>query len=365
MGRVAADPLAAKRIEAPMLPSPCAPGPTGLAPHPPAFRALDLAELRAGRAAADWLWHGYVAAGGVTLLTSPWKAGQTTLTAVLLARLGAGGTLAGRAVRPGRAVVVSADAAEDWLARADRFGFGPHVQFLCRPFCGRPTRAEWRALIDHLAGLRAAGRLDLAVIDPLAAFLPARDDGTAGRLPDALLPLRALTAAGAGVLVNHHPAKVSRAVGRAARRSRALAAYADVIIEMSWFSRPTDDDRRRVLAGFSRHPDTPRRRVIELTADGTDYADLGDFDAAELTDEGRALLGVLVGATDRLTRPEILAAWPPPGRKPDPVTLWRWLARGVSAGTIRRSGRGRKADPFVYWLAGKEREWADASQGDR
>ena len=348
-----------------MSPSPCAPGPgpgtPDLGPDPgwPTFRAVDADELGAGRPpTVDWLWHGYVAAGGVTLLTGPWQAGQTTLTAVLLAKLGAGGVLAGRAVRPGRVVVGSEEAPEHWLARRDRVGFGRHVKFLCRPFRGRPTRAEWRALIDHLAGLRAAGRLDLAVIDPLAAFLPARDDGTTGRLPDALLPLRALTAAGAGVLVNHHPAKPSRAVGRAARRSRALAAYLDVIVELSWFGRPTDDDRRRVLAGFSRHPDTPRRRVIELTADGTDYADLGDVEAADLTDEGRALLGVLSGATGRLTRPGILTAWPAGCRKPDPVTLWRWLTHGVSAGTIRRSGRGRKADPFVYWLPGKEVEWA-------
>jgi AAA domain len=33
----------------------------------------------------SWLWHGYLAAGNVTLLTSQWKSGKTTLLAVLLA----------------------------------------------------------------------------------------------------------------------------------------------------------------------------------------------------------------------------------------------------------------------------------------
>ena len=36
------------------------------------------------RAGVTWLWHGYLAAGQVTLLTSQWKAGKTTLLSVLL-----------------------------------------------------------------------------------------------------------------------------------------------------------------------------------------------------------------------------------------------------------------------------------------
>jgi len=44
-----------------------------------------------------------------------------------------------------------------------------------------------------------------------------------------------------------------------------------------------DGDRRRRLWGFSRHPETPRQLVIELTADGTDYTALGDFTEPELT----------------------------------------------------------------------------------
>jgi hypothetical protein len=79
------------------------------APTVPASANFDYATTsdvcaRARRQDADrWLWHGYLAAGNVTLLVGQWKAGKTTLLSVLLARLGAGGTLAGRAVRPGRA----------------------------------------------------------------------------------------------------------------------------------------------------------------------------------------------------------------------------------------------------------------------
>src|SRR5829696_1933911 len=71
-----------------------------------------------------WLWRGYLAAGNLTLLTSQWKAGKTTLVATLLARLATGGTLAGLPVRAGRAVVVSEEAVDHWQARATGLKFG-------------------------------------------------------------------------------------------------------------------------------------------------------------------------------------------------------------------------------------------------
>jgi hypothetical protein len=44
-------------------------------------------ELEDQRPAMPWLWHGYLAPGKVTLLTSEWKSGKTTLTAHLFARM--------------------------------------------------------------------------------------------------------------------------------------------------------------------------------------------------------------------------------------------------------------------------------------
>ena len=55
----------------------------------------------------DWLWHGFVAGGNLTLLTSQWKAGKTTLLSLLLSRRKNGGQLAGLAIKPGKSVVVS------------------------------------------------------------------------------------------------------------------------------------------------------------------------------------------------------------------------------------------------------------------
>ena len=47
----------------------------------------------------DWIGHGFIARGNLTLLTSPWKAGKTTLLSVLLGLRVAGGAPGDRAAR--------------------------------------------------------------------------------------------------------------------------------------------------------------------------------------------------------------------------------------------------------------------------
>jgi len=325
----------------------------------PDFHFATLDEVRARTPPGiHWLWDGYLAAGSITLLTSLWKTGKTTLLSVLLSRMGTGGTLAGRTVRAGRVAVVSEEGEEHWRVRDGRLCFGPHVRLNCRPFRGRPTPEGWMNLIGSLAELRAAGRLDLAVIDPLASFLPGRSENDAGGMLDFVRPLQQLSATGAGVLVLHHPAKRLPAPGRMARGSGALSGAADILIEMDALPNSPDGDRRRRLWGFSRHAETPRQLVIELSADGTDYACLGDFTAPEQAETWPVLLGVLEDAPKKLTRHEVLSRWPQDHPKPSDSTLWRWLEKSVSAGRLRRDGCGRAKDPFVYWLDGKEVQWS-------
>lgn len=122
----------------------------------------------ASPAAIDWLWHGFVASSNVSLLTSQWKAGKTTLLALLLARRKAGGALAGLAVRPGKSVVVSEEAMTLWSERCRQHDFGGQVCFITQPFRSIPRPGEWQARVDRLLALHERYGVDLAVIDPLA-----------------------------------------------------------------------------------------------------------------------------------------------------------------------------------------------------
>jgi hypothetical protein len=353
-----------KRPEAAMTdPNPpwlaAAPGPA------PTFSGLSPGDLDDfPRAQQAWLWYGYLAPGNVTLLTSQWKSGKTTLVAVLLARLKAGGQLAGLAVTPGKAVVISEESPALWHQRNQKLHFGDQVRWYCRPFNHKPRPEEWSALIDHLAGLRDRHGLDLLVIDPLASFLPGRSESGAGSMLDALLPLQRLTSRGVAVLILHHPRKGEVRPGQAARGSGALAGHVDILLEMDWFSRPTDDDRRRRLDAYSRHDETPRRHLIELTADGTDYLSHGDPGPGAGADGGRVLRAVLAAVGRPLTRREILEYWPAEARAPKEVTLWRWLEQAVGEGLVCQSGTGRRNDPFRYGLADDEDETFSGDDAD-
>ncbi len=327
--------------------SPCPTPASGLPPQP-----LWLDDLRAVQQRMSWLWHGYLAPGNVTLLTSQWKSGKTTLASVLLARLKAGGSLAGRTVAAARAVVVTEEGPAHWLRRSEKLDLAGHVCWFCQPFEGRPSREQWLGLLDRLAGLRAEHGIDLVVFDPLAAFLPGRDESNAGLMLEALSPLRRLTSRGLSVLVLHHPRKGEALAGQAARGSGALSGYVDVLIEMRWYRRPTEEDRRRRLQAWSRYDETPRELVIELNGAGTDYLTLGDFGEAEFAEVWEPLRQLLEQARGKLTRREVRDAWPPSGMPPDEATVWRWLERARARGLVFRMGTGRRNDPFRYGLPG-------------
>jgi hypothetical protein len=52
---------------------------------------------------------------------------------------------------------------------------------------------------------------------------------------------------------------------------------------MRLYPKAEADDRRRWLEAQSRFPETPRQKVIELTADGTDYVSRGTFHEEEFS----------------------------------------------------------------------------------
>ncbi len=308
----------------------------------------------------DWLWQGYLAAGNVTLLTSQWKAGKTTLLSLLLDRMKSSGALAGLPVRAGKALVVSEESPAMWLERSRRFDFAGNVCWLCRPFIGKPRQADWQALLDQILDLHHQFGLSLVAIDPMAAFLPFRSENDSTEMLAALLPLQRLTAERLSVLLLHHPRKKSGANGQCARGSGALSGFVDVLLEMHWYGAAESEDRRRRILAWSRHEETPRQRLMELTADGRDYLVVEEPEEPEdeLAEPVReALWQVLETTLTKLTRLEIVDQWPEEQRKPAPVTLWRLLDRCVESGAVKRDGTGTRADPFCYWLPSLEEKW--------
>jgi hypothetical protein len=304
-------------------------------------------------AAPTWIWEGYIAPGRITLFSSPAKSGKTTLLSHLLARRRAGGTLLERVVTAGVTAVVTEESAADWQQRHQRLDLGGNVCLFCRPFGNRPTRDEFTRLLDQFLILREQRSLDLVVFDPLADFLPARENDPTGLL-QALHPLRRLAEAGISFLLLHHTRKAHSAPGLAARGSTVLTAFADIIVELRREAPDDPSDRRRVLTGFSRYAHTPPALRLELNPDATDYLRLPDAEPDAFSDNWPVLRLMLEDTCFKMTRSHILEEWSSDFPRPHPGTLARWLDRAVERGLIKRQGAGRKSDPFYYWLPERE-----------
>jgi AAA domain len=304
----------------------------------------------------SWLWQGYLATGAITLLTSQWKSGKTTLVSVLLSRLKAKGEFIGLPNAPARALVLSEEPPEHWLRRAKKLDLASHVGWICRPFLARPRPADWLALIDDICLLQKEKAINLFVIDPLASFLAGPSENDSASILDTLLPLQRLTALGVAILILHHPKKGEFTPGQAARGSGALSGAADILIEMRSYRHAAETDRRRRIQAFSRFEETPRQLVIELSPDGTDYRSLGSFNEELFTNAWPTIHAILADASRKFTRLDIRRAWKTPDR-PARWSLHRALEQAVAEGKLKKDGTGLKGSPFRYWLPEREAAW--------
>jgi AAA domain len=302
----------------------------------------------------QWLWRGYLAPGQLTLLTSLWKSGKTTLLAVLLARLRAGGELLGQPVHPARALVLSEEQLVLWHLRQERLPLGEHVRLICRPFHGKPTDADWRALLEQSAGLLGTEGGRLLVVDTVSALMPAGTETNAAGLVRALDPLRRLAAQGVAIGLLHHPHKGKARPGEWSRGSGALPASVDIVLEMHPCCPDDLYDRRRLLLGWSRHPETPRRQLIEWTADGGDYRVLAETLDVAFERGWSAIREVLSDLAEPQTAAAILRQWPAYVPPPSRATLHRWLARAVELHWLRWEASHRRSAPYQYWLPDAE-----------
>jgi len=297
-----------------------------------------------------WLWDGVVATGMITLLTSRWKAGKTTLISALLARLGTGGNLAGSAVPRSRVGILSEEPVSLWNERHLRLGFDEdHTRFSCRPFHRRPTPDQWSESILELAD----AAYGLVVIDPLAKFLPGNIENQPGALLDALEELHVLTDSGTAVLLSHHPSKRGSGRELSPRGCGALTGFADILVDLDYPSGVLSDRVRRLkiasrLAGST-------ERYLELSPGGDDYNLWKVEPNPESFEIGWPVLkAMLEDASSPPTRKAILAHWLEDFEKPSKNTLIRWLERAEAEGLIERGGSGRQHDAFRYRLKGQE-----------
>jgi hypothetical protein len=152
------------------------------------------------------------------------------------------------------------------------------------------------------------------------------------------------------VLLLHHPRKGTYLPGQAARGTGALTAYADIVVEMTFFSKSDRQDRRRRLASWSRHAETPAELIVELTTNGRNYTAQDPADD-EFTRVLQVVCFLLQDFNQPLNRAMLLALWPD-SRAPSSSGMYNHLERGVALGRLVRIGSGHRDDAFHYGLPG-------------
>jgi hypothetical protein len=218
--------------------------------------------------------------------------------------------------------------------------FGPNLTFH-EPYGSYPARRPWKRFMDDLSELSfPEAQFDLFVIDTAVSFVPLADRNP-GFVRWALAQLELVADTPAGVLI----------INQSRNWHRTLAAFADIVIDMSIPRGQPATTRRRTFTGVGRYQGILQFANAELNAEGTDYTLSPDSPAPSPPLLG-TLQAVLAESPMPLTRAEIVARWP--GEAPRADTLWRTLARGVEIGLFIRSGAGTKAEAFRYGLRNDE-----------
>jgi len=308
----------------------------------------------------SFIWYGFLMLDSISLLSALWKVGKTTLLSRLLLALGRGGEFLGLSIQQCSVLYVTEEAVGEWIDRRDRLGIGDHVHLLVQPWSQKPMPADWLAWLDFLKKYCDENRIKVVIFDTLSAVWPIRNENDAGEVQAALMPLREL-ANGRAIAVVHHLRKFDNGDGTGTRGSGALMGFVEVITEMRRFGDQkqnqgeddddeSDDDRRRVLTSVSRWDETPKKIVIRLNDDGTDYVAEGDGNEVRRKQLVAALLPLLPSEAPGIGATEVHEQLPKQGR-PQRSKVMKELQSGAVRGDWQAVGAGTKGSPRTFWRA--------------
>ena len=291
----------------------------------------------------EWLWEGYLAPSTVTILAGRPKVGKSTLVFGLLEAIGSGSDFLGRTVQQTGSVLLTEENVGTLAEKVERWGVGEVVHALTYHDAGG---ASWEVVVaEAVRYCHATGRR-LLVVDTLAqwARLMGDSENDAGTALDQMRPLQAAAATGLAVLVVSHQRKSDGDHGEAIRGSNAIAGAVDVIVELER-PRGLPSENLRAIKAVSRYTSTPAEVIVSLGEDG--YHAEGDslavrveLERVRVVEAVTALPGstadALTGELDSLPR----------------ATVSRHLKALHAEELVKRTGNGKRNDPYVWWPLG-------------
>lgn len=239
---------------------------------PQIFTPKLLADLKEADFPIEWVWEGFLAKGYITLLSALWKAGKTTLIALLLKALQSDSMFLGQTIHPVSVLIISEEGEGLWVRRRVEYNIQSKVWILSRPIKRRLNYDEWISLLEQEAKFCVDSQVEVLIIDTISNFWSVDNESDAPKLEAALLPLNHLLENNIAVLLIHHFRKSGGEEGTASRGSGALASKVDIIVEFKRLQ-GEESSTKRVIKTYSRFEETPSEIVIELEDD--EYKVLG------------------------------------------------------------------------------------------
>jgi hypothetical protein len=179
------------------------------------------------------------------------------------------------------------------------------------------------------------------VVDTLSRFAGIHGDGenNAGEAEAAMAPLQLAAADGLGVVVVRHERKAGGDVGDSGRGSTAFGGAVDIVMAIRRRGGNAVPNSR-VIQSLSRFDETPDSLVVELT--DSKYSVLGDSTAADRSDS-QADVVRWVAERPGSTIDDLVAT----GHR-GRTRLQGELEQLESDGRLRRTGEGKRGDPYRY-----------------
>jgi DNA-binding transcriptional ArsR family regulator len=315
-----------------------------------------------------WTVRGYLSPGSVTLLAGRPKAGKSTFAFALIAAVARGETFVGATTTTCGVLLLTEERHDTIAEKARALSLTNSFPAASTPIAGNEFvhvlmrhdagSVPWPEVVRQAMTYCAQHKLGALIVDTFDRWSGLRGDAenAAGAVNEALEPLQYAAAANLAVLLISHQRKSSGEFGEAVRGSSALTGGVDVVVELERPSRALQlGSQARVLKAVSRFASTPDELYVELEEHG--------FQAIESpeqvkTDAERArVLDALEKRDEPVTSDQIGDDLDIPKR-----AVRRYLSDLLEKGLVRRSGAGKKNDPYV-WHGGEEAALTPAGIG--
>lgn len=280
-----------------------------------------------------YVWERTLPAGGTSICAAKPKVGKSTLVRNLAVAVTRGQSFFGRDTSQGKVIYLCLEEKRAEVAahfrRMGARGTDIYVH-------------TGRAPGDALAALQAAiGELEplLVVVDPLSRFVRVRDFNDYAEVARGMEPLTDLArATGCHILCVHHCGKGERDGGDAILGSTALFGAVDTLMLMNRKA------QARTLHTVQRYGDDMPETVAHLRAETGIVTAGGELATIQIEERERAVLDAV--GDESLTEQDIKE------RLGGNQTITAKAIRALyEAGKLKRTGAGRRGDPYHYQRA--------------